>query len=370
LAGPSAIAVDTNKDILYVASQGDPTIASDDSLFAFSNASQAQGNISSHRTICSPSALPPCPDTRLNNPAGLFIDADQNHLYVSNTMSFLPIIGAVTASKGSATITGAGTTFQSDLIAGERIRVGSKAFTVLSVESNTSLTLTSSYSGDSISGTPLFETDCSDARTPCNTILVFHNADLIDDNAIPSLVLSSPDLNDPRGLTVDLNRKRLYVANAGGQSIVVFKNVDGLNGTLSVNADAEIGGALTRIHEPVGVAIDSNRDILYVLNQGTSEILVFEQASSLNGNVPPARIISGSNLLNRPTSIYLDPDNDLLYVADEPLPPAGQVNPNPPGAIYIFTQASAAQGQADHKTLTGTNTGLNQPVALFVDTTR
>lgn len=158
-------------------------------------------------------------------------------------------------------------------------------------------------------------------------------------------------------MTLDLEQKTLYVANHGNNSVLVFKNVERLNGT--VTADAEISGADTGINAPIGVAIDSGRDILYVLNQGTPEILVFEGASTLNGNSPPTRILSGGNSYQIPSALFLDAEGDLLYVADK-----GE------NQVYIFTNASQAEGEAPHKTIAGNNTGLNQPAGLAVDTAR
>ena len=293
LAGPSAIAVDTTRDILYTANQGDPAITADDSLFSFSDVSLIQGSLQNHRKVCSP-ATPssPCPDTKLNNPAGLFIDSGRNRLYVSNS-----------------------------------------------------------------------GTNCSDSLTRCNSILVFFVASGLVDDSMPDLIINGPAINNPHGLTLDTQTKTLYVANTGGHSVLVFKNIEALNGDLTVATDAEINGIQSRINAPVGVAIDPKRDILYVLNQGAPEILVFERASTRNGNTPPDRIISGSGFMVKPSALFLDPNldpnKDLLYVADQGA-----------NAVYIFNGPSSAQGQAEHKTLTGNNTGLNQPSALFVDTTR
>src|SRR5581483_4257409 len=85
VGGISALAVDTTRDILYTANIGDPAITADDSLFAFSNVSAIEGSLGAHRSLCSPAGTPICPDTKFNNPAGLFIDSGKNRLYLSNS---------------------------------------------------------------------------------------------------------------------------------------------------------------------------------------------------------------------------------------------------------------------------------------------
>jgi DNA-binding beta-propeller fold protein YncE len=291
IGGVSALAVDTSRDILYTANAGDPALLADDALFAFSNASTLPGTEGSHGNVCSPVAAVICPDTQLNNPAGIVIDSEKNRLYVSN------------------------------------------------------------------SGT----TNCSilSPATPCNTILVYHGADRLISfaDSSPDQILSGTAINNPHGLALNTRLKTLYVANTGGNSVLVFKNVEALN--REVTPDAEIGGVQSQINQPVGVAIDPERDILYVLNQGVPEILVFDSASTRNGNIAPSRVISGSGYMVKPTSLFLDTANNLLYVADQGT-----------SAIYTFNNASGAQGAAEHKNLIGNNTGLNQPSALFVDTTR
>lgn len=355
LVGPSAVAVDPRRDLVYVANQGDPTITSDDSLFLFTHASRSDGK--------------------------------------------MPFDGTFSVTEGSVIVTGTGTSFTADLAPGDHIKIGENALIVSTIYSDTTLTLTSPYPGETASGlfalrlprtpcSPIYNpeasscpdtklnnpaglfvdsdqdrlyvsnagTDCADPAAPCNSLLVFHAASDFNFNAVPNQVITSDRLNSPRGLAVDLGRQTLFVANHGNNSVLVFKNVEDLNG--EVSPDAEIGGAATGIDEPIGVAIDPERDILYILNEGTSEILVFENASSLDGDSAPARTLSG-NFMQTPSFLFLDAEGDLLYVADRKA-----------DAVHIFTDASRADGEAAHKTITGINTGLNQPVGLAVDTAR
>jgi len=189
-----------------------------------------------------------------------------------------------------------------------------------------------------------------------NKILAFDNPDTLVNGTTPDLSITVPQLNSPRGITVDTSRNRLYVANAGGNSVLTFM----VAGTASV--DFVLSGTSTQLSSPISVAIDTERDDLYVLNNNAASILIFEKISSRNGNVSPSRIISGSdaggkNFMTTPSAIFIDSEKDLLYVTDR-----GS------HAVYFFPNASRAQGQAEHGTLSGDNTGLNKPSALFVDT--
>lgn len=354
LVGPQALAVDPIRDLLYVANQGDPASTADDSIVLFAVASRSDGN--------------------------------------------LPLTGTVTVTGGASNVAGTGTAFLTELSPGDRIKIGTTSLMISTISSDTSLTLVAPYSGPAADGQTAFRlprilcsptgttctspdtklnnpaglvvdpdqnrlyvanagTDCSNPAAPCNAILVFHTASHLNNNAVPEQVITSPALNGPRGLALDPARKTLYVANNGGRSVLLFRNVEGVNG--SVLPAAEIGGEVTQIDAPVGVAYDLGRDLLYVLNQGpTPRILVFSGASSLNGNVAPARAISGS-LMVAPTALFLDAAGDLLYVADRDS-----------NTVFVYPEASHAQGEAVHKTIHGNNTGLHQPTALAVDTAR
>ncbi len=127
-----------------------------------------------------------------------------------------------------------------------------------------------------------------------------------------------------------------------GIPVLIYNQVDTLNGAVTANV------TLAGFSEPTDIALDPVRDILYVLDQSAKNVLVFDNASTLTGGESATRIISsddglGNNAWVKPTAIFLDAENDLLYLAD-------------PGAnsVSIFTNASKAEGQ----------TGLQSPSAL------
>lgn len=191
---------------------------------------------------------------------------------------------------------------------------------------------------------------------PCNAILVFNNASTFTDGTAPSQTFTDTALDQPQGLTLHPVSQRLYVANTGGNSVLIYNQADTLSGTVAADV------ILTGFSKPSDVALDPQRNILYVLDQTAKKIFVFEGASGLTGGESATRIIagddgSGNNAWVNPSAIYLDADNDLLYLAD-------------PGAnsVSIFTNASKAEGQAAKKTFLGDKTSLKSPSALTVGT--
>jgi len=269
-----AVAVDSVKNVLYVANQSTNTL----SVFANANTIDVTTNSTTGKRDLS--------NIQLNRPAGLFVDTSRDRLYVSNSEAF--------------------------------------------------------------------------ACTPnvCNAILVFDNASTFADGTTPNRILRDTALNQPEGLVLNPTSQRLYIANTGGDSVLIYNQADTLNGSVTATA------ILTGFDTPSDVALDPVRDILYVLDKSAKKILVFENASTLIGGESAPRMISGddgsgNNALVNPSAIYLDTENDLLYLAD-------------PGAnsVSIFTNASTAEGQAAKKTFLGDKTGLKSPSALTVGSPR
>ncbi len=112
---------------------------------------------------------------------------------------------------------------------------------------------------------------------------------------------------------------RLYVSNQNTNSIAVFAN--GLTANGNIAPSATIVGGLTTLDSPQYLAFDSAHDRLFVANVGSvttlGTILIFDSASTLNGNVAPTRTIGGpvSGLVS-PSDVAYDATHDALYVLD------------------------------------------------------
>jgi hypothetical protein len=164
--------------------------------------------------------------------------------------------------------------------------------------------VTSSGGGGGTSGGELY------VSTP-NSILRFNNAESSNGNVAPvgTITGSNTSLSAPQHLFLDVAADRLYVANQGGSSILVFDNASTLNGNIAPTR--VISGGATLLVAPFDMVVDSTNNLLYVAD-GTA-ILVFAGASTVNGNTPPVRNI---NLGISPGGLFLDATNNRLYVSD------------------------------------------------------
>lgn len=144
-----------------------------------------------------------------------------------------------------------------------------------------------------------------------NSILHFGDAETTNGNAAPVGTINgaSTQLSSPQHLLMDTSANRLYVANQGGSSILVFDNVSALTG--NIRPTRVISGSATHLASPVDVALDTTSNLLYVAD-GTS-ILVFASASTVNGNISPVRNINMGVSIG---GLLLDAANNQLYVSD------------------------------------------------------
>jgi hypothetical protein len=188
--------------------------------------------------------------------------------------------------------------------------------------------------------------------TTPNSILRFSSAESSNGNIAPAATIrgASTLLSSPQRLFADTANDRLYVANQGGASILIFDKASTLNG--NVSPTRFISGNATLLTGPVDVALDSANNLLYVAN-GTS-ILVYSAASTINGNVPPVHNI---NLGVSIGGLFLDGPNNQLYVSD-------------PGDNAVDRLDSASTQDVVGivgGAIAGADTRLSQPRGLWLD---
>ncbi len=186
-------------------------------------------------------------------------------------------------------------------------------------------------------------------------------------NAAPIATISGSNtgLRGPIGMAVDSSGK-IYAAGYNsntGYSVLVY--AAGSNG--NVAPIATISGSNTGLIGPIGTAVDSSGKI-YVANDGIyndfgveivpPSVLVYPAGS--NGNVAPTATISGSNTgLNLPVGIAVDSSGNT-YVTDG--------GPDGGGPASVFVYAAGSNGNvASIATISGRNTGLSAPVGIAVD---
>lgn len=187
-----------------------------------------------------------------------------------------------------------------------------------------------------------------------NSILRFDDALTASGAVQPAATISGSNtgLNQAQFMALDASADRLFVANLGGSSVLIWDAVSTVDGNI---APTRTIGPSSGLLAPIAVALDTTRDLLYVADGSQGEVLVFSPASTAGSNSTPSRalIITGSV----PGGIALDAANDRLYVSD-----------TASNAIGIFDNASTLNGTVtSNRAIIGANTGLQGPAGLTLD---
>ena len=95
-------------------------------------------------------------------------------------------------------------------------------------------------------------------------------------------------LNWPGHMFLDEDAGLIYVANDGGDSVLVFKTTD--HG--DVAPTRVIKGPKTLIKNPTGIFLDKKNKEIVVANMGNHSATVYPMDA--NGDVPPVRQIRGA----------------------------------------------------------------------------
>jgi hypothetical protein len=185
-----------------------------------------------------------------------------------------------------------------------------------------------------------------------DSIVRFANAASADGNLAPAATIQGnlTTLNSPNYIFLDSVNDRLYVTNQGNASILVFDSASTLTGDPAPSRT--ITGGNTGLTIPVDVAVDSVKDLLYVVNG--AEVLVFSPASSVSNDAVFTRDIQ---LPFQPSAMFLDAANDRLFLADA----VGN-------AINVYDNASTQNGAAILlHSIKGASTKMNGPSGVAVD---
>lgn len=131
-------------------------------------------------------------------------------------------------------------------------------------------------------------------------------------------------------------------------SVAVLANINAANGPQRLAR--HLYGAKTGLAQPHGVWIDQRRELLYIANTHAGNILVYENAYGVDGDLAPGRIIT-SPFMKAPTHLYIDEATDRMFVANF----GGEIRLDP-GVSYpddgtlpsvlIFEGASTLSGAA------------------------
>lgn len=183
-------------------------------------------------------------------------------------------------------------------------------------------------------------------------VIAFNVASTLDGNVAPDAHITGASTmiangNRDKRMFIDENNDRLYVT--ADDRVVVFDNVSAKSG--DVAPDRVVSGAATGFSYLWGIAVDVDRNILYVADETDSDIAIFDNAATINGNVAPDRVISGAaTLLGSPADIYLDAVSNKLYSTNE----------GTSAGILVWNNASTVSGDvAPDRVVTGASTGIS-----------
>lgn len=183
-------------------------------------------------------------------------------------------------------------------------------------------------------------------------ILQFENASqpAFNGNIAPPRVISSPDVDNPRGVNLGPNGD-LYVLNAGTFNVAAFSQPQTRNGV--VPANRIIQSADFAAADLFDAYVDAD-DNLYVVNS-VGFIYIFRNASNLNGTVDPD------------LTIFLPPATSITsIVVDES--GAAYISDQADSAIFVLENVANLNGTRNaDRTIFGSTTQMANPIRIFLN---
>ena len=124
---------------------------------------------------------------------------------------------------------------------------------------------------------------------------------------------SNTRLTRPQNISIHPTTQGLIVPDEGQSAIYFFDDSSDLSGNKFPSRTLQ--GTATEMIAPVHAVVDSATDELYVLDRGANRILVFLDASTIDGELVPDRIIGGTNAaFQNPAALLLIPSTNRLVV--------------------------------------------------------
>ncbi len=168
-------------------------------------------------------------------------------------------------------------------------------------------------------------------------------------------------LPSAREIAYDRHKKTLYVSSDSDSAIYVYGGIDTLRGTIRASKKLKLDDG-----RPWGIHLDGE-NLFVVLDQGKLEVLLFENASTLQvGLITPNKKITITGAM-RLHGITYSSEQDILFLTD-----IGDIASDTDGAIYMI-EAAAAKFTAGGAQITPTRaikglaTGLGNPVDIAFD---
>jgi len=202
-------------------------------------------------------------------------------------------------------------------------------------------------------GTPavLAQEEIFVANANGNSVLVFRR--IATGNTAPkrNLVGAATGLNSPASVVVDEVNNELIVANsAPPYSITVYTRL----ATGNIAPLRTITGAATGLNNPRGITVDTVNNEIIVVNRAGLSVTVYSRTAT--GDATPVRTIigAGTSLLN-PTGVAVDVTNNEILVA------------NNGAALTVYGRTASGNATPVRKIFGANTTFNNGPIGLSLD---
>ena len=195
--------------------------------------------------------------------------------------------------------------------------------------------------------------------TNLGTVLIFDSASTLTGNAAPTRTIGGTvsGLVSPSDVAYDATHDALYVLDA--TDVLVYNTISSSTKTGDIAPDRTINTSFLTL---TAICLDVINDRLYVADSGSNAIGIYDNVSSLTGVVPASRTVGGAlTKLASPFGVALDPSKNLVVS-----------NAGGAGSITVYTAASVATGTsllnvAPVATITGAATTLATPAQIILN---
>ena len=171
-----------------------------------------------------------------------------------------------------------------------------------------------------------------------NSVSSYANPQFVNGNIAPDTNLQGAQTNLFRPSDLLVNPAQDLIVSSFGQParITSYNNASQTNGNLA--PDGNIEGAATLLIQPIAMAYNEAQDLLFVLDTNTEQVYVYANTTSatFNGNLAPIRTFGTFTTgdIQNPTDMSLA-TNDDLYIC------------NNGGEVLVFANASSLNGDVN-----------------------
>lgn len=219
-----------------------------------------------------------------------FIFNGQYGIRVSGTQPYST--GTIAINNGSRTVTGTGTAWTTNLTLGHKIKIGGLPYSITAITSDTSLTISNTYFGDTITGVSYLSAIFAEKITieniiviaPASTAMLFNYSDLVN---VYNVIVATPAISGIMATNSSRFASSDTVVNGAGSNGYSYTNTDLINMTrcISINCGGN-GIALNTCTQAVFLSCPANSNVGdgYSITGGKNIAWLICDASQNGGN--------------------------------------------------------------------------------------